>query len=221
MAIDKSGSNREPAGADDAVYPNARSLGLSIEDNGEQGEITHPALRIKPASRPRSFLHILEDFQEENTGVALSPSPSTSHFTTQTDDSAEAVPSPSTNTFPSDGSSVPSSASLPATSTPLPRSSELQIEDATRRQQRFSLPIVGLQTTPVTARANAKGEGLAKRFSLVLGGGRTIRGPKPTRMRGPGSEQEVGEGTVKQSRSMGHGVAASKLADLLGRRKGA
>jgi len=219
MAVDKSSSNREPAGVDDVVYSNARSLGLSIEDNGEQGEITHSALRIKPASRPRSFLHLLEDFRQENSGVA--PSPSTSHFTTQTDDSAEVVPSPLSNVFPSDGSSVPSSASLPATGTPLPRSSAPRIEDSTRQQQRFSLPIVGLQTTPVTARASAKGDGFAKRFSLVLGGGRTIRGPKPTRMHGLGSDQETGEGTVKQSRSIGHGVAASKLADLLGRRKGA
>ena len=219
MAIDKSGSSREPAGVDETVYSNTRPLGLSIEGSDEQDEITHPTLRIKPASRPRSFLHILEDFKEENSGVA--PSPSTSQYTSQTDDSAEVVPSPSTNGFPSDGSSVPSSASLPVTGAPLPRSSAPRIEDTARRQQRFSLPIVGLQTTPVTARANAKGEGLAKRFSLVLGGGRTIRGPKPTRMHDPGSDQEAGEGTIKQSRSIGHSIAASKLADLLGMRKGA
>lgn len=217
MAFDKGGSNRELSGVDDTVYSNAHSLCLSMEDSDEKGEITHSALRIKPASRPRSFLHILEGFQEENSRVA--PSPSTSHFTTQTDDSAEVVPSPLTNVFPSDGSSVPSSTSLPAAGTPLPRSSAPRIEDTTRRQQRFSLPMVGLQTTPVTARANAKGEGLAKRFSLVLGGGRTIRDTKP-RMHDQGSDQEAGEGTVRQSRSIGHGVAASKLAELLGRRKG-
>jgi hypothetical protein len=96
-----------------------------------------------------------------------------------------------------------------------------RIEDTTRQQERFSLPIVGLQTTPVTARANAKGEGLAKRLSLVLGVGRTIRGPKSTCVDGTSLDQETDGGTVKQSRSTGHGVAASRLADLLGRRKGA
>ena len=206
MAIDNSRSNRELAGVDDAVSADARPPSLTIEDDGEQGEISHPAFCIRPASRPRSFLHILEDFQEENSQVT--PSPSTSHFTAQTDESA-------------DGSSAPSAASLPTVATPLSESSTPRIEDTTRRQQRFSLPIVGLQTTPVTARSNAKGESLAKRLSLVLGGGRTIRGPKSTHVHGPGLDQETGEGTVKQSRSIGHGVAASRLADLLGRRKGA
>jgi hypothetical protein len=206
MAIDRGSSNREPAGVDDAVFADPRPLSLSIEDDGEQGEITHPAFRIRPASRPPSFLHILENFQEENPQVT--PSPSTSHFTAQTDESAN-------------GSSLQSAASLPTAATSLPTSSTPRIEDTIRRQQRFSLPIVGLQTTPVTARANAKGEGLAKRFSLVLGGGRTIRGPKSSRVHGPGLDQEAGEGTIKQSRSTGHGVAASRLADLIGRRKGA
>jgi FYVE/RhoGEF/PH domain-containing protein 5/6 len=217
MAFDKGNSNRELADVDDAVYAHARSPNQSIEDDGEQGEITRSAFRTRPASRPRSFLHILEDFQEENSQVT--PSPSTSHFTAETDESTDVMPSPlHSNLFPSSGSSA-TSASAAATTTPLPTSPAPRIEDTTRRQQRFSLPIVGLQTTPVTTRANAKGEGLAKRFSLVLGG-RTIRGPKSTRVHGPGMDQETGEGTVKQSGSMGHGVAASRLADLLGRRKG-
>jgi len=218
MAFDKGNSNRELADVDDAVYAHARSPNQSIEDDGEQGKITRSAFRTRPASRPRSFLHILEDFQEENSQVT--PSPSTSHFTAETDESTDVMPSPlHSNLFPSSGSSA-TSASAAATTTPLPTSSARRIEDTTRRQQRFSLPIVGLQTTPVTTRANAKGEGLAKRFSLVLGG-RTIRGPKSTRVHGPGMDQEAGEGTVKQNGSMGHGVAASRLADLLGRRKGA
>ena len=205
MAIDRGSSSRELAGVDDAVSANARPP--SLEDDGEQGEISHPAFRMRPASRPPSFLHILEDFREENPQVT--PSPSTSHFTAQTDESAN-------------GSSPQSATSLSTAATSLPTSSTPRIEDTVRRQQRFSLPVVGLQTTPVTARANAKGEGLAKRFSLVLGGGRTIRGPKSSRVHGPGClDQEAGEGTIKQSRSTGHGVAASRLADLIGRRKGA
>jgi FYVE, RhoGEF and PH domain containing 5/6 len=218
MAIDKGSSNRELAGVDDTMYSEARSRNQSTdtEVGGEHGESTHPVIRIKPASRPRSFLHILEDFQEES--LQVTPSPSTSHFSAQTDESVDVVsPTLQPNRL-SGGSSVQSVTSFSSAATSLPNSASRN-EDTTRRQQRFSLPIVGLQTTPVTARANAKGEGLAKRFSLVLGVGRTIRGPKSTCVDGSSSEQGT-DGTVKQSRSIGHGVAASKLADLLGRRKG-
>ncbi|KAI9513081.1 hypothetical protein F5148DRAFT_1158583 [Russula earlei] len=215
MAFDRGSSNRELVGTDDAADGNARRPDLYTEDGREKDESTHPVIRLRPASRPRSFIQILEDFQEEN--LQVTPSPSTSHFSAQTDESADVVKR-STNLL-SSGSSAPSVTSLSAAPTSLPTSSVTRIEDTARRQQRFSLPIVGLQTTPVTARANAKGEGLGKRFSLVLGGGRTVRGPKSTHAHAPGLNQEIGDGTVKQSRSTGHGVAALWLTDLLGRRK--
>ena len=217
MAIDKGSSNRELTGVDDDMYSDARSRNQSTdaEVGGEHGESTHPVIRIKPASRPRSFLHILEDFQEES--LQVTPSPSTSHFSAQTDENADvASPSLQPNLRLSGGSSVQS---FPGAVTS-PTNPASRNEDTTRRRQRFSLPIVGLQTTPVTARANTKGEGLAKRFSLVLGVGRTIRGPKSTCVDESSSDQGTDGGTVKQSKSTGHGVAASRLADLLGRRKG-
>lgn len=222
MAIDKGSSNRELGSVDDAMYSDAHSRNQStdIEVGGEHGESIHPVIRIKPASRPRSFLHILEDFQEES--LQVTPSPSTSHFSAQTDESVDVVsPSLQPNRRHPGGSSVQSVTSFPSAATSLPTNSASRNEDTTRRQKRFSLPIVGLQTTPVTARANTKGEGLAKRFSLVLGVGRTIRGPKSTSIDGLSSDQGTNGDTVKQSRSTGHGIAASKLADLLGRRKGA
>lgn len=219
MAIDRGSSNSELVGVDDSTYANTRSRNLSTEDDGERGESTHPVIRIKPASRPRSFLHILEDFQEES--LQVTPSPSTSHFSAQTDESVDVVSSSlQSNPRLSSGSSVLSVTSSPTAMSSLATSSTSQIEDTTRQQQRFSLPIVGLQTTPVTARANAKGEGLGKRLSLVLNVGRTIRGPKSTCVDGKSLDQGSDGGTVKQSRSTGHGVAASRLADLLGRRKG-
>ena len=220
MAIDKGSSNRELAGVDEAMYSDARSRNQSAdaEIGGEHGKSTRPVIRVKPASRPRSFLHILEDFQEEN--LQVTPSPSTSHFSAQTDGFVDAMsPSLQPNLRLSGGSSVQSVTSFPSAATSLPNSASRN-EDTTRRRQRFSLPVVGLQTTPVTARANTKGEGLAKRFSLVLGVGRTIRGPKSTCVDGSSSDQVADGGTVKQSRNTGHGVAASRLADLLGRRKG-
>ena len=217
MAIDKGSSNRELAGVDDSDT-RIRNQSTDTEVVGEHGESTRPMVRIRPASRPRSFLHILEDFQEES--LQVTPSPSTSHFSAQTDEPVDVVsPSLQPNLRLSGGSSVQSVTSFPSAATsPISASRN---EDTTRRQQRFSLPIVGLQTTPVTARANTKGEGLAKRFSLVLGVGRTIRGPKSTCVDGSSSDQGTDGGTVKQSKSTGHGVAASRLADLLGKRKGA
>ncbi len=219
MATDKGSSNRELAGVDDAMYSDPRSRNISTEVGSEHSEFTHSVIRIKPPSRPRSFLHVLEDFQEET--LQVTPSPSTSHFSAQTDESVDVVsPSLQPNLCLSGDSSVQSVTSFPSAATSLPTNSALRNENTTRRQQRFSLPIVGLQTTPVTARANTKGEGLAKRFSLVLGVGRTIRGPKPTCVNGMSLDQGTDGGTVKQSRSTGHGIAASRLADLLGRRKG-
>lgn len=199
----------------------SRNQSTDTEFGGEHGESTQPVIRIKPASRPRSFLQILEDFQEES--LQVTPSPSTSHFSAQTDESVVDIVSPPSslqpNLRPSCGSGVQSVTSFPSATASLPTNSASRNEDTTRRQQRFSLPIVGLQTTPVTARANTKGEGLAKRFSLVLGVGRTIRGSKSTCVDGSSSDQGADRGTVKQSRSTG-GIAASRLAELLGRRKG-
>lgn len=223
MAIDKGSSNRELTGVDDVVNSDTRSRNQSTdtEVGGEHCESTQPVIRIKPASRPRSFLQILEDFQEES--LQATPSPSTSHFSAQTDESVVDIVPPSPFIQPnlrlSRGSGVQSVTSFPSAAASLPTNSASRNEDTTRRQQRFSLPIVGLQTTPVTARASTKGEGLAKRFSLVLGVGRTIRGQKSTCVDGSSSDQGVDMSTVKQSRSSG-GIAASRLADLLGRRKG-
>ncbi len=217
MAIDKNSPKRTLTRIDDAMEDNARP-NLPVEEGDEQGDSVYPVIRLRPASRPPSFLHILENFQEE--ALQVTPSPSTSHFSAQTDESIDAPPSSlHRNIFLSNDSGAPSLAPLAPTSTPSSTSSPPRIEDTVRRKKRFSLPVVGLQTTPVTARANTKGEGLAKRFSLVLGGGRTVRGSKSPHTRGQGLDDETEGNAIKQSRSTGHGVAAARLADLLGRRK--
>ena len=217
MAIDKSSPKRPLTRIDDVVDNDVRP-DLSVEERDEQCDSVHPVIRLRPASRPPSFLHVLENFQEET--LRVTPSPSTSHFSAQTDESIDTLPSPlRPSVFFSNGPGAPSQAvPVPASTSPS-TSSPPRIEDTVRRQKRFSLPIVGLQTTPVTARANTKGEGLAKRFSLVLGGGRTVRGSKSTHVRGQGSDDATEGNGIKQSRSTGHGAAAARLADLLGRRK--
>jgi FYVE, RhoGEF and PH domain containing 5/6 len=211
MAFDQSVPKRALTRIDDVVDDTVEARDL---DRREQSESLLPMAQVGPTSRPSSFLQILENFQEAK--LQETPSPSTAHFSSQADESAEVSPS-SPSGFNDFGApsliSLPSSAAAPITS------SAPRIEDTVRRRKRFSLPTVGIQTTPVTARANGHSEGFAKRFSLVLGGGRTIRGSKSTRLHGKGLDQEVAEGTVRQSLSTAHGVAATKLADLLGRRK--
>jgi FYVE, RhoGEF and PH domain containing 5/6 len=217
MAFDQNMPKRALTRIDDIVDNNVGARDLSAEDRCKQGESMLPVVQVRPASRPRSFLRVLENFQEAK--LQITPSPSTSHFSPQTGGSADVSISPHSDLLLSNDSGAPSLISLPSAAMSPTTSSASRIEDTVRRQKRFSLPIVGIQTTPVTARANPKGEGLAKRFSLVLGGGRTIRGSKSTRPHGKSLDQEAGEGTVRQSRSTGHGIAATRLADLLGRRK--
>ena len=218
MAFEQSIPKRALTRIDDVVDDNVEAHYLSTEDRGEQSESEsmHP-VRVRPASRPRSFLHTLENFQEEK--LQVTPSLSTFHSSPQTDESTDVSTSSRSGLFLSNDSGAPSLISLPPAATSPTTFLAPRIEDTVRRQKRFSLPIVGLQMTPVTARANTKGDGLAKRFSLVLGGGRTVRGSNSTRVHGKGLDQGAGEGTVRQSQSTGHGVAATRLADLLGRRK--
>lgn len=217
MAIDKNSPKRTLTRIDDSMDDNVR-LNLPNEEGDVQSDSVHPVIRLRPASRPPSFLHVLENFQEES--LQATPSPSTSHFSAQTDESIDAPPSSlHPSILLSNNSGAPSLAHLAPGSAPPLTTSPPRIEDTVRRQKRFSLPVVGLQTTPVTARANTKGEGLAKRFSLVLGGGRTVKGPKSSHARGQELDDETEGNAIKQSRSAGHGAAAARLTDLLGRRK--
>ena len=97
-------------------------------------------------------------------------------------------------------------------------------EDTARRNKRFSMPAVAVQTTSVLARsAVVEGEreggvgGRTKRFSLVLGG----------RVYGHGHGQGHGAqidpvggsrgGHGKGNPDLGKGIAAIKLSELLGR----
>lgn len=142
-----------------------------ISDGGHSVHLA--AIRIKSQSRPRSYIHILEDFSGDS-GQERSPagSPSTSRFTERLDASSftlndldeseedlgqtsqcpvSAPPGDSDHSFPSN-----------------PRVATLR-EDTVRRRKRFSMPALAIHTTPVTTRPNVVGEGKSKRWSLVLG----------------------------------------------------
>ncbi|KAI0066576.1 hypothetical protein BV25DRAFT_1849149 [Artomyces pyxidatus] len=193
MAIDKS-PKRALARIEDV------SDGVNTPADGTGEGPSAPVIRIKPASRPRSFHHIFGEFQEET--MLVSQSPSISVFSSRTDESTDM---PSSLPEAEVESAPPTALSFAVPESP-------RREDTARRHKRFSLPSVGLQTTPVTARPNSTGEGLAKRFSLVLGG-RTIGRAKATAVRAGEGRQAAEEGTLKQ------GAAVVKLSELLGRRK--
>ncbi|KAH9926413.1 uncharacterized protein B0H18DRAFT_1118913 [Fomitopsis serialis] len=170
--------------------------GADGDEPDPDGAPAVPAIRIRPTARPRSYVQILEDFQEHAHGT---PSSSRTRFGTPAGDESaldEREQGGQVLEVPAhDGASVaaadaPSRAgsSLP----PTPRK-----ENTARRHKRFSLPAVALQTSPVTARPNVVGEGNARRFSLVLGRGSGVHAAEASGFR--------------------DGLAAGKLSELLSR----
>ncbi|PCH34411.1 hypothetical protein WOLCODRAFT_95398 [Wolfiporia cocos MD-104 SS10] len=107
-----------------------------------------PAIRVKSPSRPKSYIQLLEEFQEHGLPV--------SDVAPDERDEEEEQEVLTEDTHRAEGSSLP----------PTPRR-----ESTARRHKRFSLPAIALQTNAVTARPNVVGEGPARRFSLVLSRG--------------------------------------------------
>ena len=72
---------------------------------------------------------------------------------------------------------------------------------------KFSVAALAVHTAPVTARPSSVGEGRSKRFSLLLGGRSMM--------------QKIQRRQTDQGREdLDHGIAASKLSEILGREKG-
>ena len=101
---------------------------------------------------------------------------------------------------------------------------EEEEEDTARRNKRFSMPAVAVQTTSVLARtAVVEGEreggigGRTKRFSLVLGG--RVYGHGHGHGHGAQMDPVGGSrgGHGKGNFDLGKGIAAIKLSELLGR----
>ena len=203
---DVSEGTRTPASQFDDIFRSDISIGDSP---------SRPVIRVRPPpSRPRSFYQILEDFHDHTLESALPPSsPSASHFTARTDESSGPehefqlqLHSPSSLSLAGLASDAGGGGmSLPTT----PRR-----EDTARRSKRFSMPAIALHTTPVTARPKTTGEGIAKRFSLVLGGRGTSRERKN------GADVDGGGPSSTLEDSPVRSAAAVRLGELLGRRKG-
>jgi hypothetical protein len=153
-----------------------------------------------PPPRPRSYHQILEDFEESRLGI-------TSTVQEDADEDADED---------SSGSGAQMQTGVDADEEPRTRR-----EDTARRNKRFSLPAVALQTTSVTARTQAmqdgrhrdgRSPGRTKRFSLVLGS-------RPSKTQ----SEMVGRGRIEEEDAAGpelaKGVAAGKLSELLGRHR--
>jgi len=162
------------------------------DDNDGGGGIVRagtptPRVRIRSANnRPRSYHQILEDFQDS----LLSGSPPV------------VAESPGGRI---DGNVIRVREDRLTGGSPPPSRRK---EDTARRHKRFSLPAIALQTTAVTTRPNATGEGQGKRFSLVLGG------------KLPRDEVLDGSGDDPGKDELRSGVAVGKLTELLERGRG-
>ncbi|KAJ7787236.1 hypothetical protein B0H14DRAFT_3505822 [Mycena olivaceomarginata] len=184
----------------------------SAEWDGEGGEVEMgPRERVRmvrsPPPRPRSYVQILEDFEENNSARFAA----TVVDLNDRDRDAEEGEGELLSFVP-------------------PR----RREDTARRNKRFSLPAVALQTTSVTARTQApaqeghgQGQGRApraKRFSLVLGTRHHQHQPSRTQSemvagRGRIEEEDAAAAAQEGAPELGKGVAAGRLSELLGRQR--
>ena len=236
---------------EDALASSASSALLAV-DFGPQRESSHtdrepsldgpfghnpsPRVRIKPPSRPRSYLQILEDFSEG--------SPSGSGFPTSREGNLEVSGAGVNDGMGSAGvngylsTSISTSGELsPESAEPVedvlesPTSPEFspspkvrwsvsvspkRKEDTVRKKKRFSMPALAIQTTNVTAKTNANGTSKSKRFSLILGGKGSSSQPNLTEDKlGTNVEEEVG--TSGGGNRFRNSAAVGKLSELLAR----
>lgn len=190
MAVDFEPPNR-PTHSESAPALSAQRV-----PSDDLGRLQVAAMRMKAPSRPRSYIHILDDFNDSND---VEPAARTSvypHLAEQMERSSyildELVESEE------DASQAePGPVSAPPVSAPLPRIPRQ--EDTVRKRKRFSLPALAIHTTPVTARPNVVGDGKSKRWSLVLGNWRSGGSPQDS----PDSPK--------------HGVVSGKLSEMLRR----
>ncbi|KAH9947082.1 hypothetical protein B0H21DRAFT_807905 [Amylocystis lapponica] len=173
-----------------------------IEDEAVHGSegTSMPAIRVRPASRPRSYIQILEDFHEHGHGEPTSSSsPSAWRYSGRIQDDAQSVPDERDEECVAHDTSEDESSRAGSSLPPTPRK-----ENTARRHKRFSLPAVALHTSAVTARPNLVGEGKGRRFSLVLG-------------RGGVNQSDASRLAGVETTDLRDGVAAGRLNELLAR----
>lgn len=203
MAID-----REPSRG------SASSILEELPDFGPGDKRARVRMKSPQHGRPRSYHQLLEDFENNDQGrsdVLSLPPEEGEREGEDGEDGGEA------DDVLDHG--------LPLVSGAASASSSPKKENTARRNKRFSLPAVAVQTTSVTARtglgdAAPSGDGpkVNKRFSLLLGGSRNhgIRSHSEMAIK-PGKEDYVAADAGNGE--LGKGIAAGKLSELLNRRK--
>ena len=193
--------------------PLTRIYDESLPDDDSGSPVA--AVRFKPLARPKSYVQILEEFQERD-----SPSSSTT-LTAPAPASASPTPSPRASRFSAsstlaldelderDEDALAGSDSDPPSSVPPTPRTPTRKENTARRSKRFSLPAVALQTSPVTARPAGERGARGARFSLVLGKGGALRSPQGAK------DEHAGVPAGKR-----HSLAAGRLSELLHGRVG-
>ncbi|EPQ60193.1 hypothetical protein GLOTRDRAFT_67584 [Gloeophyllum trabeum ATCC 11539] len=153
MAIDL-GSPKRPL---EAVAEGESGV-VTLDDGSEVVVPPLSRLRSRASNRPKSYVQILEDFQEQ--GMAASPLTSTGPRPGP-EDSTMSLAENEQDIRAGDEEVMSTAGTGSAPTSP-------RKEDTARRHKRFSLPVVALQTTAVTARPTEDPK--SKRFSLVLNG---------------------------------------------------
>lgn len=222
MAIDREPQKRE----------NRRSSLPVIDDDDHGHDVADPSvekrgpIRLKSPSRPRSYLQILEDF-EDRERVQLDVNSPVQEGETEGEEEGE------TESYLTTEGDQSSTSSSKRNTIEFGASPPTRVEDTVRRHKRFSMPAVALQTTSVMARTQqvrfagagagaGDGErgaaGRSKRFSLVLGrhhpgGGRVMQSESGEMGKG---RHEIDD---RAKADLGQGVAAGKLSELLGKKR--
>ncbi|KAF8074617.1 hypothetical protein FPV67DRAFT_589035 [Lyophyllum atratum] len=207
---------REPS------LPNAPLHDLPEFSHSERGSRVK-VIKATQNTRPKSYHQLLEDFEQNEHGrFDVLDVPEEEDDGGEEEDGDEGVHGVIRETSQSSTNGLTSS----------PRR-----ENTARRNQRFSLPAVALQTTSVTAHTStvyehtgregrvASGSGspvkVNKRFSLVLGGSRN-HGSSGMRTQSEAvsrsGKMDGGPRSPAAKVELGQGVAAGKLNELLGRR---
>jgi len=207
------------------------------------GRNPSPRIRIKPPPRPRSYLQIPQDFNNEgspsdmgfptghrsilevssigmnNSVGALTPAGASGFLSTSISTSGDFSPE---NVETAED--VLESPTSPEFSSPLKvrwsiSASPKRREDTVRKKKRFSMPALAIQTTNVTAKTNSHGSGKSRRFSLILGGRGSSSQPNLTEGR-LGTNVEEDEGTGVGGGGFRNSAAVGKLSELLARSPG-
>ena len=199
-----------------------------------------PRVRIKPPSRPRSYLQILEDFNEgsppgsgfttgqksilepPSAGMSssigmLTAAEASGNLSTSRSTSGEFFPSsaePTEDMFESPTS--PDFNPPPRVRWSVPASPRRK-EDTVRRKKRFSMPALAIQTTTVTAKTNTSGTGRSRRFSLILGGRGSSSQPNLTANNKLETNIEEESPDGGGGSGFSNGAAVGKLSELLAR----